>query len=159
MSLHRLVYLSRARENLSLSVLNDLSLNARKRNEIHQITSLLMFDGRYFLHYAEGPAASLTWLLDNVRQDKRHNDLCLLSHHPCQTRIFPDWPLNIVDLSHFAGKPIPHNQRNSGHPEYSIHDLLQVPLPGDMRLLVASFAAGANVPPSACSELDTHSPH
>lgn len=144
MSLHRLVYLSRAVQPLPTNTLNGLSLRARKRNEDHGITSLLLYDGRYFLHYAEGPAASLTWLLQNVRQDSRHEDLCLLSHHPCQTRTFPSWALNIVHLTHGDGPVhVGSHSAHHTHPDYSIRDLLKAPLPGDMRLLVASFAASA----------------
>lgn len=67
---------------------------AREFNANHAITGVLIFDGTRFFQYIEGPADSMTTLIDRLYTDPRHTDITVLLHDAMPPeRWFPSWSM------------------------------------------------------------------
>lgn len=72
--LYHLIYLSRLSPEASASCVAGIVRASRLRNQMAQISGLLVFDGARFCHYLEGPAATVCSLADRIRTDGRNTD-------------------------------------------------------------------------------------
>lgn len=61
-------------------------------NSRDDLTGLLLFDGKFFCQYVEGPAAAVHDLLVRLGRDARHHNMRVLQHGPFdEARVFPSW--------------------------------------------------------------------
>lgn len=63
------------------------------RNGIDGITGLLYTEEDTFLQAIEGPAQSMSDLLDRLYEDRRHRDLKILADRTIEEREFGDWTM------------------------------------------------------------------
>jgi hypothetical protein len=77
---------------------------SRRRNERDRITGLLMFDGRHFAQWIEGPCDAMDDLLQRLRADPRHREVQVLwFESPGLGRRFPNWAFAHLGLEPGAG--------------------------------------------------------
>ncbi len=88
-----LTYQSRAARAPSEDELDSLVSRARRRNNQHGVTGMLLYeDGRY-LQTLEGPPTGLDTIWSSIRRDERHQEIEVLSQHLVSARLFSDWDL------------------------------------------------------------------
>ncbi len=67
---------------------------SRDNNERDDITGLLVFDGKAFCQFVEGPEPAVAALLGRLELDSRHTRMSVLHHGPALAdRRFTDWRL------------------------------------------------------------------
>lgn len=64
-----------------------------RRNPSRGVTGFLIYDGRAFLQYVEGPQDALDDLLGQLADDRRHGDVRVLHRAENATRLFPKWAM------------------------------------------------------------------
>ncbi|WP_158243146.1 BLUF domain-containing protein [Acidimangrovimonas sediminis] len=69
---------------------------SQERNRFFGITSLLLFDGRFFLQTIEGPARHVRELLSCIMTDSRHDDVVPFGISDIAERRFPAWQLKLI---------------------------------------------------------------
>ncbi len=94
-----LIYSSHASEDTDLNVLVDILTIAKKKNEKHGITGMLIFDGKIFLHYIEGEPQKVDQLYHNIQNDSRHHSLKILGTRLHEYRLFKDWSMGYMNNS------------------------------------------------------------
>lgn len=93
MSLHCLVYVSLANQKMSDSHLQAMLQKARAKNEILNITGMLLYRDGFFMQALEGELKDIEALYDTISKDVRHSGLLLVYKKPIQQRGFPDWTM------------------------------------------------------------------
>jgi hypothetical protein len=66
--------------------------SARRKNAAHQITGLLLYDGRRFLQTLEGPAFAVSDTFFRIKADRRHRAIVQLSSD-IDERAFSSWAM------------------------------------------------------------------
>jgi hypothetical protein len=77
--MYHLVYISQARENMTLTTLVVLLMQARALNERHHVTGALVYGDGQFMQVMEGEEAVVKDLYARVAKDARHYDVCTLA--------------------------------------------------------------------------------
>ena len=91
--MHRLLYISTAREPLDEQTLDAILRVSRRNNIAVGVTGLLVVGGRRFLQVLEGPADAVTQIFDRIARDSRHFAVVRLSTKAIETRLFGDWAM------------------------------------------------------------------
>jgi hypothetical protein len=92
----RLVYASTAAQPVTSEFLEDILKTARLRNEVRDLTGLLVFDHQYFLQVIEGQRAMVSLLLGKLFADSRHRELTVLEFDEIAQRSFADWSMSFI---------------------------------------------------------------
>lgn len=77
--------------------LSAILASARRNNQVHDITGLLLFNGKRFLQVLEGPADSVTATYERITRDRRHRAQVVLSRRRVERREFGDWSMGFRD--------------------------------------------------------------
>ncbi|CCQ72525.1 BLUF domain-containing protein [Magnetospira sp. QH-2] len=101
--LYRLIYSSIANPRLRDSDLRSILRVSRRDNAAHQITGVLIFTGRGFAQFLEGPRSPIERLVNRIRVDRRNRDLQVLNTQDCEERAFADWSMGWVRPKASAG--------------------------------------------------------
>ena len=92
--LHRLIYASRWSNGLGDDVeaaLHRIVAASIPRNRLLDLTGLLLAHDGWFLQALEGPEAAVRQVMEPIRSDPRHRDMCVVSSGPAASRLFKDW--------------------------------------------------------------------
>jgi len=98
MSLHRVVYKSRATVTVDLEVVLSIARESENRNTRLGITGLLLATNTHFFQALEGEERRLDRVFARISRDPRHTDLNVISRGAIQTRQFEGWGLKGVGL-------------------------------------------------------------
>lgn len=91
--LHRLTYVSTVASTVLESDISDLVAQAQAKNEMLNVTGLLLFNGLNFLQTLEGPREQVLQLFNRITADNRHDGVvCVQSDKPA-TRAFANWSM------------------------------------------------------------------
>ncbi len=135
-----LTYQSRASAPPSNEELNDLVTRARMRNNAHGVTGMLLYENGRFLQTLEGPTKGLETIWASIRQDKRHNDIEVLSQHLVSGRIFSEWDLLLYRKLDQAPKSLLERLRPKNPLAKHIPNLVRLALEADEPALNDLFA-------------------
>ena len=98
MSLHQLIYLSKASRQLdSVDFLKLLSV-ARENNINLRVTGSLFYNGGWFLQVLEGDLPVIQDLYRKIEHDDRHMQAKVLYLEPAKNRTFSRWTMNMINL-------------------------------------------------------------
>lgn len=97
----RVMYLSKARHRMTHGELSDLLLGARKRNDEHGITGILVYHAGNFAQVLEGPDAKIEQLLENIAADPRHDEYHVIFESPTEDRYFEGWSMDWANLDRY----------------------------------------------------------
>lgn len=98
----------------------DIVTVSLQRNHSLNVTGALLFTGRRFAQYIEGPAAAIAELQESILQDPRHQDIDTLWCGSYSTRHFLTWSLAYAGPSQFVASKVEAaltdalNDRNGG---------------------------------------------
>ena len=101
----RLVYASTATKPVNREVLDAILKTARLRNEVRDLTGLLVFDHQYFLQVIEGHRSAVSLLLSKLFADSRHSELTVLEFDEISQRMFADWSMSFIPAA-TANRPM-----------------------------------------------------
>ncbi|WP_295570971.1 BLUF domain-containing protein [uncultured Stenotrophomonas sp.] len=93
MSLHAIAYASEARADLQTTDLDRLLADATTFNRVAGVTGVLMFDGRRFLQYLEGPEDGIDSVFQRIVNARSHGQIKMLCRAPVAQRVFPRWSM------------------------------------------------------------------
>ncbi len=137
-SLHRLIYVSAARQPFSDEQLRALLVNARRNNTARGLSGLLLYEGGSFLQVLEGPKAAVNALFELLGKDDRHHRLVRVYESGIPARGFGDWSMGFASVGHRAAKDL------SGYSDFFIrhqktHD---APSPDIAQRILTAFRDG-----------------
>ena len=92
--LRRLAWSSIASPSLSAAGLDEIVASARRSNERHHISGMMLFTGAHFLGILEGAEWDLADLWQKLGRDERHRDLRRIGDALCGDRWFPRWMMS-----------------------------------------------------------------
>jgi Sensors of blue-light using FAD len=92
--LFRLVYCSVSVEPITEALAQSILEQARRYNDQHEITGLLMADHKLFVQLLEGPVKEVKALFAKIAQDPRHRCVVELLRQPnVLERQYPNWSM------------------------------------------------------------------
>lgn len=106
--LHHIIYLSRATVAFNEQQLQQLLLQANRRNQALGVTGILLYGQEQFLQVLEGEQALVQTLYEHIQQDPRHRDVTTFADKQIGQRAFEGWamayhPQDPQQLQQFAG--------------------------------------------------------
>ncbi|MCY7387955.1 MAG: BLUF domain-containing protein [Burkholderiales bacterium] len=94
----RLLYASRAADNVSQEELLKILSQSKANNPGSGITGVLCSSGRIFLQVLEGGRMQVNALYNQIAGDPRHKDVVILSYEEINERKFSGWSMGLVNL-------------------------------------------------------------
>ena len=94
----RLLYASRAADNVSQEELLKILSQSKANNPESGITGVLCSSGRIFLQVLEGGRIQVNALYNHIAADTRHKDVVILSYEEISERKFSGWSMGLVNL-------------------------------------------------------------
>ncbi len=91
--MHRVIYVSRAAENMNFASLSQIATTAQRYNERDNLSGVLLWVEGMFLQLIEGPKENLHNTLVRIQNDSRHSGLLRLSYRPTYEVICTDWTM------------------------------------------------------------------
>ena len=103
-----LIYISTAKRLLSEQELTDILTVSREKNELYNITGVLLYSEGTFIQLLEGDAQPLANIFASILKDERHKNIIKLAHGEIKQRSFADWTmafrtLNAAQLESLGG--------------------------------------------------------
>ena len=98
MSIHRLIYCSRAAKTQEPQSLDDILAEAETKNRRDGITGFLCFGNGWFLQVVEGERSALSRLYARICRDDRHGGLDIIGFSEAEHRSFHDWSMNYMTI-------------------------------------------------------------
>ena len=95
----RLLYASRATDEVSQDELLAILKKSRTNNLHAGVTGVLCYSSGVFLQVLEGGRAQVSGLYNRITTDKRHKDVVLLAYEEIGERSFVGWSMGQVNLS------------------------------------------------------------
>lgn len=102
-----IVYLSYSEKELSESELNGFLATIRRKNEIQNITGLLLYNDEAFIQVIEGKREIINNLFDIISKDSRHSNIVKLLEEPITKRAFPDWSMGFRKINKEQNMQLP----------------------------------------------------
>jgi mRNA-degrading endonuclease YafQ of YafQ-DinJ toxin-antitoxin module len=96
-SVFMLVYTSQAAVEITQEVLADILKTADARNKREGISGFLIARAGYFLQLIEGDEAKVRALYRDISLDTRHRSVILQGEAFTDSRIAPDWSMQLVE--------------------------------------------------------------
>ena len=94
----RLLYASRAAEDISQDDLLRILTQSKANNPGSGITGVLCSSGRIFMQVLEGGRMQVNALYNKIAADKRHQDMAILLYEEVSERKFAGWSMGLVNL-------------------------------------------------------------
>lgn len=91
--MRRIVYCSRATQDVSPDELVELLEVSRRNNEAAGLSGMLLYCSQSFLQVLEGDATALEQTYDRILADPRHQQLRQLMDAEVPRPLFPDWTM------------------------------------------------------------------
>ena len=90
------IYTSTASEAFAWTDLEILRHECECRNEVEQITGMLLYDGSHFMQVLEGDETKVLALFEQIKTDPRHKNVEDLINNPLGKRNFKDWAMGLI---------------------------------------------------------------
>lgn len=95
----RLLYASRATDQLGADGLTSVLRKARRNNLACGVTGVLCFSSGIFLQALEGGRSAVNRVFHGIAADPRHRDVELLCYDEIEERCFASWSMGQVDMA------------------------------------------------------------
>lgn len=93
-TIHSLIYTSRAVEPFTTDELDALLIDTRAKNQKRGITGMLVYLGDAFMQVLEGGKGDVQHVFYNkISKDRRHTQVDVISEGPLSERKFADWTM------------------------------------------------------------------
>ncbi len=95
----RLLYASRATQEIDNQLLDSIFLQSRTYNPPKGITGILCFSGNIFMQVLEGSRREVSQLYSQIVSDSRHSNIEILYFEEITERRFSNWTMGQVNIS------------------------------------------------------------
>lgn len=102
MSIRRIIFISKSAPETHYGTLLDLLSQTKVNNPQRGITSVLIWDGTFFLQVLEGTDDVLESLIEKIRKDIRHFDVKIISDETISERAIDSWYMSYINSSKIA---------------------------------------------------------
>ena len=92
------VYISTA-QGLTREQVEEILATCARNNNVHDVTGLLLDNGRNFLQLLEGDKDTLDSLMARIEVDPRHAGVVILHKGEAETRVCPDWAMKRIAIA------------------------------------------------------------
>ena len=99
MELKSLMYVSRARPDLTTDDVRAIHRLARTLNALDGVTGLLLFNGVNFMQVVEGAEDAIDDLMRRLIADQRHSQINIVDERLIEQRSFPEWAMKLARIS------------------------------------------------------------
>jgi hypothetical protein len=144
----RLLYASRAADDVSQEELQSILSQSKANNPGSSITGVLCSSGRIFLQLLEGGRMQVNALYNHIAADPRHNDVVILSYEEISERKFVGWSMGLVNLERINPSLLLKYSENATLDPYGVPGTASMAL-FDELMATASIMGHANYSPSA----------
>lgn len=97
---HAIAYVSRIAPGVDRSAIDRIVERAEVNNQHSGVTGVLLAGGGHFLQTIEGSELIVRSVFERIQEDDRHTDLRVLIRSDLPRRLFPNWSMGLMDLSH-----------------------------------------------------------
>jgi hypothetical protein len=104
MRLVRLIYTSSLKTDTDHAEVNKIHAVSQENNTKNNITGMLFFGGRKFLHTIEGGRENVNLLYNKICHDPRHEHVLLLSYGEIAEREFDKFSMKLILLTKSSNK-------------------------------------------------------
>lgn len=94
--IHRLIYVSASREEMTQDKLDGLLAVARTNNSAAGVTGLLLFHDGSFFQVLEGAKDEVLRIFSRIERDYRHSRVIILQTKSAPERAFPTWSMGYM---------------------------------------------------------------
>lgn len=94
--IHRLIYVSASREEMTQDKLDAVLAVARANNSAAGVTGLLLFHDGSFFQVLEGAKADVLRIFSKIERDHRHSRVIVLQTKSAPERAFPTWSMGYM---------------------------------------------------------------
>ncbi len=121
-ALAHFLYISRATVPFDDEALDGLLQSARRFNEAHDVTGLLLYDVvpdlqiAQFCQYVEGPPPAIAEVRRRIESDSRHTALAYLHEGVSGERLFPTWSMGYEHVPSLRDTSRVHEHLGIGRP-------------------------------------------
>jgi hypothetical protein len=143
----RLLYASRAVDDVSQEELMTILSQSRAHNPASGITGALCSSGRLFLQLLEGGRMQVNALYNQIVADPRHKDVVILSYEEISERRFADWSMGLVNLEGVNASVLLKHSGSATLDPYGVSGKASMALLGEL-LATASIVGRADLLPS-----------
>jgi len=106
----QLTYRSKISPELTIAEIENILIDARKRNNARGITGCLVYFEESIVQILEGEESNVLQLFDKIKSDNRHHRLDLLWEGLSRQRYFPNWDMALYaptdDAEYYDSKEI-----------------------------------------------------
>lgn len=95
----RLVYFSKAMQEMSLLDIQNILQRARSNNKEQDICGMLCYESQWFLQALEGDRELVNELFLEITDDPRHEDVVITSYEYIDAPVFGDWQMGYAGSS------------------------------------------------------------
>lgn len=99
MNLVRMIYVSAIADRTDSEAIQKILTTAKKNNDKHDLTGLLVFNSKYYLQAIEGGREPVNVLLGNLFTDQRHTGMLVLGLEQIHQRVFSSWSMEFKEAS------------------------------------------------------------
>lgn len=92
------VYISTA-QGLTREQVEEILVTCARNNSAHDVTGLLLYNGRNFLQLLEGGKETLDGLMARIEVDPRHAGVVVLHKGEVENRVCPDWAMKRIAIA------------------------------------------------------------
>jgi hypothetical protein len=96
---HQLIWASRATRSFEPLELARLVAEARRKNALRDVSGILIYDAGGFVQVLEGSESAVEQLFREISRDPRHRDVVVINRGPIAQRVFPEWPMGLLELT------------------------------------------------------------
>lgn len=96
-----IIYRSHLSDTVPLKTLEDMVASANKKNDLADVTGILLFNGTHFFQLLEGPEESVLTIYRHICEDKRHYNLVELLRDYAPSRRFGKAGMELFDLRNY----------------------------------------------------------
>jgi hypothetical protein len=95
----QLVYASAAKAPFTPNDLSNLLAKARPRNNLYQVTGMLLYHSGSFIQVLEGPESGVDIVYAAIQRDPRHSEFKMLLTRTIRSREFENWAMGFIDTT------------------------------------------------------------
>lgn len=95
--LREIVYISTAK-GIDAAEIEEILGSCARNNVERNVTGILLYNGRNFMQLLEGDVADLSWVMNRIENDPRHDGLSVLDDIAIPERACPDWSMRHIRL-------------------------------------------------------------
>ncbi|OON41444.1 diguanylate phosphodiesterase [Izhakiella australiensis] len=96
--LSTLIYRSHICDDVPLKEIEEMVASANKKNELFDVTGILLFNGTHFFQLLEGPEKAVSNIYDRIYEDSRHHNIVELMRDYAPERRFGNLGMELFDL-------------------------------------------------------------